>query len=165
MVQGVSLQDRYAPNSICFGCGPANESGLRIKSRIAAQGAEGAAALVVVVCDWRPRPEHAAFDGVLSGGIIGTILDCHSNWTAAEALRRRGVAEAPPSTVTAEFAVRMRRPTPMDVELHLSARAVEVGEGSAVVESSLEASGKTTATFRGTFVSVGPGHPAYGRWR
>ena len=27
-----SVQEQYAPNSICFGCGPANEKGLQIKS-------------------------------------------------------------------------------------------------------------------------------------
>ena len=27
-----SLQERHAPKNRCFGCGPANEKGLRIKS-------------------------------------------------------------------------------------------------------------------------------------
>ena len=26
-----SVQERYAPQSICFGCGPANDKGLRIR--------------------------------------------------------------------------------------------------------------------------------------
>ena len=29
---GLSLQERYAPASVCFGCGPANPSGLRLRS-------------------------------------------------------------------------------------------------------------------------------------
>ena len=29
-----SLQETYAPRNACFGCGPANEQGLQIKSRL-----------------------------------------------------------------------------------------------------------------------------------
>jgi hypothetical protein len=49
---------------------------------------------------------HEAFPSVLSGGIIGALLDCHSNWTAAWTLMRRSGADAPPATVTASFAWR-----------------------------------------------------------
>jgi hypothetical protein len=49
-----SLQDRYAPANRCFGCGPANEKGLRIKSFVADSGEE-------VVAEWRPEPHHEAF--------------------------------------------------------------------------------------------------------
>jgi len=36
-----------------------------------------------VVMTWRAEKYHEAYEGVLSGGIIGTLMDCHSNWTAA----------------------------------------------------------------------------------
>ncbi len=72
-----SLQDTYAPNNRCFGCGPANEKGLRIKSF--AEGDE-------LVCDWTPEPHHQAFPNALNGGICGSLLDCHSNWAAAYSL-------------------------------------------------------------------------------
>ena len=150
-----SLQDRYAPNSVCFGCGPANEQGLRIKSRV--QGDE-------VVCDWTPETQHHAFDGILNGGIVGTILDCHCNWTAVSAMMARDRAETPPPTVTAEFAVKMLRPTPMGIVLHLRAKIVELQGDRATVEGTLEAEGKLRATFKGTFVAVKQGHPAYARW-
>jgi acyl-coenzyme A thioesterase PaaI-like protein len=150
-----SLQETYAPNNRCFGCGPANEKGLRIRSF--AEGEE-------VVCEWRPAPHHLAFDGILNGGICGAILDCHSNWTAAWHLMKKTGASTPPCTVTAEFDVKLLRPTPMDVPLHLRARVVESKEDRATVESTLEAGGKTTATLRGTFVAVREGHPAYHRW-
>lgn len=150
-----SLQDRYAPASVCFGCGPANERGLRIKSRV-----EGD----LLVCDWDPKPEYHAFDGVLSGGIAGTLLDCHSNWAAANAMMVRDGTDSPPATVTSDFCVKLLRPTPTDQPVHLSARVVELHGEKAVVESTLESGGKTRATFRGTFVAVTEGHPAYGRW-
>ncbi len=75
-----SLQDTYAPQNRCFGCGPANEKGLRIKSFV-----EGD----TVVAEWRPEPHHLAFEGILNGGICGALLDCHSNWTAAHHLMQR----------------------------------------------------------------------------
>lgn len=150
-----SLQDQYAPRSICFGCGPANAAGLRIKSF--AQGDE-------VVADWQPEPEHQAFPGVLCGGIIGTLLDCHCNWTAAHHLMHRAGADHVPATVTAEYSIQMRRPTPTDGPVHLRARVVESTDDRAVVEGTLEAGGKPCATCHGVFVVVRPGHPAYHRW-
>ena len=151
----VGLQDRYAPANRCFGCGPSNEKGLQIKSIV--EGDE-------VVARWHAEEHHQAFEGMLSGGITGTLLDCHSNWTAAHHLMVRNGAETPPCTVTAEFHVKLRRPTPMDGEITLRAHVVESGEDRAVVEASLEAGGKVTATCRGTFVAVTEGHPAYHRW-
>lgn len=105
-----------------------------------------------------------AFPGVLNGGIIGAILDCHSNWTAAYHLMKRNGLDTPPCTVTADFHVKLLRPTPADADLHLRARVVESSEDRAVVEAELIADGKVTATCRGTFVAVKEGHPAYHRW-
>jgi acyl-coenzyme A thioesterase PaaI-like protein len=150
-----SLQETYAPNNRCFGCGPANEKGLRIRSF--AEGNE-------LVCVWRAQPHHVAFDGILNGGICGAILDCHSNWAAAIHLMKKSGQDEPPCTVTADFHVHLKRPTPMDAALHLRAHVVEASDDRAVVEATLEANGKITATCRGTFVAVKEGHPAYHRW-
>lgn len=98
-----SLQDLYAPETMCFGCGPANPKGLRIKSRV-----EGDA----VVLDWTPEPHHEAFPGFVNGGIIGVLFDCHCNWAAAHRLMTRAGSDTPPFTVTADYAVKLRRPTP-----------------------------------------------------
>lgn len=155
MADGKSLQDTYAPHNGCFGCGPANEKGLRIKSFV--EGDE-------LVARWRPQPHHRAFEGILNGGICGALLDCHSNWAATYHLMRQSGSAAPPCTVTADFHVTLKRPTPMDAELTLRARTVESAADRAVVEASLEANGKVTATCRGTFVAVKEGHPAYHRW-
>jgi len=150
-----SLQERYAPHNACFGCGTANEKGLRIRSFVS--GDE-------VVADWQPQVHHEAFPGVLSGGIVGTLLDCHSNWAATHHLMVKAGADRPPCSVTSAFEVKFLRPTPTDAPVHLRARVVESAADRAVVESSLEAGGKTCATCRATFVAVKPGHPAYHRW-
>jgi acyl-coenzyme A thioesterase PaaI-like protein len=149
------LQDRYAPNDRCFGCGPANDKGLRIKSR--PEGDE-------VVCDWMPEPHHEAFPGVLNGGIVGALLDCHSNWTAAWHFMSREGLSSPPATVTAEFHVKLKRPTPSGVPARLRARVVEVHGRRATVEATVESGGEVTATCRGVFVAVAADHPAARRW-
>ena len=153
--EGASLQERYAPASICFGCGPANDRGLRIRSF--ASGDE-------VVAEWRAESHHEAFPGMLNGGIIGALLDCHSNWTAAHHLMRAAGTDRPPVTVTSDYAVRLRRPTPSGTRVRLRARVTESTAERAVVEATLESDGAVTATCRGTFVAVTPGHPAYHRW-
>jgi len=154
-VTSQSLQDRYAPNNKCFGCGPANAKGLRIKSRV-----EGD----VVVADWTPEPHHEAFPGMLNGGIVGALLDCHSNWTAAWHLMNTQKLDVPPSTVTSEFHVKLKRPTPSMGPVRLRARVVETQGDRVVVEAELEADGKVTSTCRGVFVAVREGHPAFHRW-
>jgi acyl-coenzyme A thioesterase PaaI-like protein len=150
-----SVQERYAPNNMCFGCGPANTKGLRIRS--IEQGDE-------LVCEWKPEPHHLAFPGVLNGGICGALLDCHSNWTAAIHLMKAQGLDAPPCTVTAEFAVKLKRPTPLDTTLTLRARVVESEGDRATVDAELIANGKVTATCHGVFVAVKEGHPAFHRW-
>lgn len=150
-----SLQDKYAPQSSCFGCGPANEKGLRIKSFVSGD---------TVTAEWQPEIHHEAFPGVLNGGIVGSLLDCHSNWTAAWYLMNQGGLDQPPCTVTAEYAIRLLRPTKTQGPVQLIARVVEAKEDRATVEASLLADGKVCATCRGVFVAVKPGHPAYYRW-
>ncbi len=155
MTDEPSLQDRYAPAGRCFGCGPANDKGLRIKS-----WARGD----TVVASWQPQVHHEAWEGVLSGGIIGTLLDCHSNWAAAHHLMTKADEHVLPYTVTAEFHVRLLRPTPTAAPVGLEARVVESTADRATVEATLSAGGKVTATCRGVFVAVKEGHPAFGRW-
>jgi acyl-coenzyme A thioesterase PaaI-like protein len=77
---------------------------------------------------------------------------------------KRSGAETPPCTVTADYAVRLLRPTPTDGPIALEASVVEATGDRAVVEAKLHAGGKVCATCRGTFVAVKPGHPAYHRW-
>jgi acyl-coenzyme A thioesterase PaaI-like protein len=150
-----SLQERYAPHGRCFGCGPANAKGLRIRSFAGDDGH--------VVCDFTPEPHHEAFENVLNGGIIGTVLDCHMNWTTiAHLIRTQNLDHAPPC-VTAEFKVVLKRPTPMG-PIHVDAVVVTATDDRATIEATMTAGGKVTAIGTGTFIAVKPGHPAYHRW-
>lgn len=150
-----SVQETYAPHNACFGCGPSNPKGLRI--RTFPEGEE-------FVADWKPEPHHEAFPGVLNGGIIGALLDCHSNWTSAMTLMKESGAESPPCTVTAEFTIKLLAPTPTDKPVRLVAKAIEVKGPRVTVDAKLFSGDKLCASCWGTFVAVKPGHPAYHRW-
>src|SRR5437899_10578512 len=136
-VKPQSLQERYAPNNVCWGCGPANQDGLHIRSF--AKNGE-------VVAEWQPEKKYEAIDGVLNGGVIGTLLDCHCHWTSAYHLLKRAKADRHPCTVTAEYAIKMSRPTPTKDSVFLSARVVDLTDDRAVVEGTLSAGGKICAT-------------------
>ena len=153
-----SIQETYAPNLACFGCGPANEKGLHIRSFPSDDDEQ------VVVAEWQAQTHHESFTGMLSGGIIGTLLDCHCNWSAAWHLMNKAGADTPPCTVTAEYAIKLLRPTPTDRPVKLVARVVDSTGDRATVEGELIAHDKVCATCRGVFVAVKPGHPAYHRW-
>lgn len=150
-----SLQETYAPDGICFGCGVKNEKGLQIKSY--PRGDE-------TIAEFRAEPHHQAFPGMLNGGIVGALLDCHSNWTAAYFLMQKNGKTEPDCTVTANYSIKLLRPTPFDQTIHLKARVVEFAEDRATVEAELIAGDKICATCRGLFVIVKEGHPAYHRW-
>ncbi|MEM7455169.1 MAG: PaaI family thioesterase [Planctomycetota bacterium] len=150
-----SLQDRFAPNLTCFGCGPANEKGLQIKSFV--RGDE-------VVCTFNPQSHHQAYQGMVNGGIIGALLDCHMNWAATWHLMNRNSLETPPCTVTAEFTVKFKAPTPFDRPLELVAKITDSSDRRANTFATISADGVVTAEGTGIFVAVKEGHPAYHRW-
>jgi acyl-coenzyme A thioesterase PaaI-like protein len=149
------LQYTYAPHNECFGCGPANPKGLRLCS--IPQGN-------IVIADWKPEPYHQAFPGILNGGIIGALLDCHSNWSAAYHLMQRLLLTTPPCTVTASYTVKLLRPTPSEDWVHLESEIKSATDKQVIVTATLSSKGKLCATCEGTFVAVGEGHPAYHRW-
>ena len=154
-MSGIGVQRQYAPTSICFGCGPANEKGLQIESHRIENGLR---------MEYTPESHHQAFPGMINGGIIGTLLDCHGNWTAAVAWMDQNEEKEPPCTVTASYSVQLRRPTPDNTLLHVTSQITSIEDDRVHVELLLEADGKVCATGKGLFVAVKEGHPAYHRW-
>ena len=114
--------------------------------------------------EFTPNHEHQAFPGMVNGGIIGTLLDCHGNCPAAVALMDHSGLDDPPCTVTASYSISLRRPTPHGVTLRVTSEIVEIGEDRAKVSMALSAEGKICATGEGLFVAVKEGHPAFHRW-
>ena len=128
-----SLQEQYAPHNACWGCGPANPDGLHIRS-FPKKGE--------VIAEWKPEKKYEAFEGVLNGGVIGTLLDCHCNWTAAYHLMKCAKEDHPPCTVTAEYAIKLLRPTPTNDSVFLSAKVADLTDARATIEGTLTAAEK-----------------------
>ena len=128
-----AIQDQW-PEAFktCWGCGENNKNGLRIKSYW--DGDEA-------ICEWQPEDHHIAFPGYLNGGIIATLIDCHSVNTANSAAYRAQGRE--PGTepyiffVTGSMRIDYLRPTPLGKPVTLRARVMEMGERKAVVSCSL----------------------------
>lgn len=150
-----SLQEIYAPNSICYGCGPANPKGLQIESFVQDDQ---------VITHWQPPPHLHAFDHVLCGGAIGTVMDCHSNWAAAWYLMHALKLDKLPCTVTAEYSIKLLKPTPMNNPLKITAILDHIKDNRALIRAELIADDKICDTCQGLFVAVSEGHPAYHRW-
>jgi acyl-coenzyme A thioesterase PaaI-like protein len=136
-----TFQD-FIPGNHCWGCGPLNEHGLHIKSRWDGDDA---------VCIWRPSAEHAAGPKhILNGGIIATIIDCHSICFAIAGHYRaqeRAMGSDPGIwCVTAALQVTYLRPTPISAPVALRARVKEANGRKTIVTCSLFAEGEERAT-------------------
>jgi hypothetical protein len=155
MNKEISLQEAFAPHNECFGCGPSNKLGLRIRSFVSGDS---------LIATFMPQDHHKAFDNILSGGIIGALLDCHSNWCAAYFIMKNRLEENLPCTVTAKYSIQLLAPTPMNTPLSLIATPLLITEKKAEISAKLLAHDICTATCEGLFIAVKPGHPAYHRW-
>lgn len=130
-----SIQEQLYPDLTCFGCGHANASGLRLRS----YPGDGYPDDGVVTASFLPWPEHDNGIGYLNGGIISTLLDCHSAAAVMLEADRRGwtaLPGAPLAYVTAGLEVRFLRPAPLTEPVELVARisAADEAEMTAAVE-------------------------------
>ena len=151
MLTTPSLQETYTPDAICFGCGPANPNGLQLKSYVTDD---------LISATWQPQHHHQAFENMVNGGIISTLLDCHSAWAAAWFIKQFAQLPELPTTVTAEYTVRFRRPTPLSL-FYISAHPIHIENTKAVIKAQICIDGKMTASSEGTFIAVSDKHPAH----
>lgn len=135
----LSLQETLYPQLNCFGCGQANAKGLRLRSF-----AEGGR----YVAEFRPWPEHDNGTGFLNGGIIGTLLDCHSAAAVVDTAYQHGwrpLGDALLPYLTAGLDVRYRRPAPLHEPVTLGAEVTAAAEGEITAHVWLEHEGKVRA--------------------
>src|SRR3989304_4690557 len=136
-----AFQDYYPDQlSHCYGCGRLNEHGLQIKSYW--DGDE-------TVCVFQPRPYHTAIPGYVYGGLIASLIDCHSTGTAAAAAYRaegRPLGSEPALRfLTASLHVDYLRPTPIDTPLEVRASVKEIKGRKVGVLSTVSAPGEVCA--------------------
>ena len=139
----------YYPEDLnrCYGCGTDNEHGHKLKSYW--DGDES-------VATFTPKPYHTAITGYVYGGLIASLIDCHSTGTAAAAAYKREGremdSEPPLRFVTASLHVDYVRPTPIGVTLEIRGQVEEIKEKKVVVNATVSAEGNVCA--KGRVVAV-----------
>lgn len=121
----------------CWGCGKNNEHGLQLRSYWDDEE---------TVATWIPRNEHLAFPGILNGGIIATLIDCHTTGTANAAAHKQSKDREHFMFVTGSLSVQFKKPTPLDKPVTLRARVEEFSEKKIRVSCSLFSGDTLTAT-------------------
>jgi acyl-coenzyme A thioesterase PaaI-like protein len=149
-----AVQDCYPEEfAHCYGCGRLNREGMQIKSYW--DGKE-------CVCHYKPRPYYTGgFPGFSYGGLISSLIDCHSAATASAAkLQAEGFTlnDRPPSRfVTASLKVDFLKPTPIDKVLELKGRAKEISDRKVIVAVTLSAEGEMCAKGEAVMVKLPDG--------
>ena len=153
MTARVSLQDQLTGNH-CFGCGPENAQGLRIKSYWSDVPGE-------VICEFQAQKHHNAGTAkILNGGIIATVLDCHCVITAIaqaykDAGREVGQGEAI-WFVTGSFDLRYQAPALLAAPVFLTARVTESWEKKSIISCDLKSGDIVCTTATMTAIRVPP---------
>lgn len=140
MTESIAVQESYPEDaSHCYGCGRLNADGIQIRTRL-----DGDRTLTV----FDPWPSHTAFEGTVYGGLIASVIDCHSTGSAAIfAMVDEGddVGSKPsPRFVTARLEVDFLAPTPLE-QMRAVGKLVEITDRKAIVETELLVDGKVTA--------------------
>jgi acyl-coenzyme A thioesterase PaaI-like protein len=143
-----AFQDYYPENvAHCYGCGSLNELGHQIKTYW--EGDE-------TVTRFRPQPFHTAIPGFVYGGLLASLVDCHSTGTAAAAMYRaegRAMDSLPPLRfVTGSLQVSYLKPTPIDCLLEIRGMIKEIKGRKVVVATSIYANG--VETVRGEVIAI-----------
>ena len=115
------IQDLWPEEgTFCWGCGKNNKHGLQLKSHWEDDE---------TVAVWKPKDYHMAFPGILNGGIIATLIDCHGTGTAnAAAHKTAGDMDKHFMYVTSGISVRYLKPTPLDKPVTLRAKVIDMND-------------------------------------
>ncbi len=143
-----AFQDYYPENlAHCYGCGRLNTQGHQIKTYW--DGDE-------TVTRFTPEPWHTAVPGFTYGGLIASLIDCHSTGTAAAAMYRaegREMDTLPAFRfVTGSLKVDFLKPTPIASAMEIRGRVKEIKGRKVIVETTVWVDGIATA--RGDVVAV-----------
>lgn len=143
-----AFQDFYPEHfAHCYGCGALNAHGYHIKTYW--DGEES-------VTHFTPESFHTAIPGIVYGGLLASLVDCHSTGSASAAKYReegRDMGSLPHCRfVTGSIEVTFLKPTPLGPELEIRGRVQEIHVRKVVIASTVVADGEVTA--RGLVVAV-----------
>lgn len=130
----------HSAQNCCFGCGEANETGLRLKFLLAADG--------TVVCTTTIASAFQGHPGFLHGGIIATLLD----ETMSKSVRAKGLA-----AMTRHMEIEYHRPVPSQTAIRMQGRVTRSEGRKHWAEAHIfDSDGKLLAGAKGLFVEVRP---------
>jgi len=143
-----ALQDYYPDNfAQCYGCGRENHHGHQIKT--VWDGDE-------TVTHFTPESHHTAIPGVVYGGLLASVIDCHGTGSASLAIARDRNIDLKefnaPRCVTASLKVNYHKPTPLGPQLEVRGIIREVKGKKVVVEAKVLVNGEVTVT--GEIISI-----------
>ncbi|MBU6515907.1 MAG: PaaI family thioesterase [Acidobacteria bacterium] len=143
-----AFQDYYPDHlAHCYGCGRLNEHGHRIRTYW--DGEES-------VTRFTPREYHIAVPGYVYGGLLASLIDCHSTASAAAAMYRSEMREmdTEPSFrfVTGSLQVRYLKATPLGPELLIRGRVREIDGRKVIIDSTVFVDGASTV--RGEVIAI-----------
>lgn len=111
----------YMLGDVCFGCGENNHFGLKIKSQWQEDWC---------ICHWQAEEKHQGWPGIVCGGILSTLIDCHCMASAmATAVRNenRSLDSEPRYRfATGSLRIKFKKPTPINTPLVLKARVSDI---------------------------------------
>ena len=152
MKSDIAIQDTYTDDfAVCYGCGKNNDAGLKLKTF-----SDGD----VTRTSFTPSGVHRGAADFAYGGIVASVIDCHSTGSAAlfwMAANDQQVGTHPTARfVTARLEVDYVAPTPMG-EFDLVGEAAEIGTRKVIVTTELRVDGVVTARGRAVLVKVAAG--------
>lgn len=139
----------YYPEHLahCYGCGRLNEHGYRFMTYWNGDDS---------LTRFTPQPFHTAVPGIVYGGLLASLLDCHSTGTAAAAMYRAEGREMDTQPafrfVTGSLQVTYLKPTPLGPELEVRGRVQEIRGRRVTIDSTIVVDGLETV--RGVVVAI-----------
>lgn len=138
-MQRLYFQD-FMPNNVCFGCGNQHPDGLKIKSFWDGEQS---------ICLWQSQDYYRGWKGLLNGGILATVVDCHCMGTAMAAAYRAENRELDSLPVyryaTGTLSVKYLLPTPTDTEIEIKTQILEIKGKKVVMKCEIFANNLKTA--------------------
>lgn len=136
------IQDLYDEEfSHCYGCGRLNNDGYHLKTLLEGEK---------TISRFTPKDYHIAIEGFVYGGLLASLIDCHGTGSAAIFYARENNMEVEvgnaPRFVTGNLNVNYLKPTPLQTELEIVGKLVEITNRKVITKIDVIADGVVTVT-------------------
>jgi len=117
-----AIQDYYEDEfSVCYGCGRLNKDGHQLKTFLIGEE---------TVSNYTPKENKTAIKGIVYGGLLASLIDCHGTGSASVFYAIENNIELKkynaPRFVTGNLNVSYLKPTPLNKELIIKGKLKEI---------------------------------------